>query len=275
MSFSCRLCFADHRLTLDCALTAVVRSSGSTAAKLERLIRRPRHHLLRGTASRLLAHSGGEECGADVDVLIDLLLGVHESLLLEHLHRAPLRSLRAYDEEHTHLLRPPAESWTPYHECATLLTLVPAGGTLLDLGAGVGRTLLVAALLRPDVRCVGLELVKERVALAQRALLRLRASRTVRVLHRRLGSSRLPLPRAERMTVYLFNPFAPPTLESVLRSLLALSRSCPFTLVLKGMECALEASAAWEGLRAKLRPLPKDEAEQTVLYAQLLQQNIL
>ena len=161
---------------LSAQLSAVVRAAGCTEDELEQLVRSPERARLRLAALRLLKVVGSEAAAqADLDVLLDVLLKIHEvssttpsrrppSLpprpgsnadlctqagLLAALSRAPLSALRRYDREHTHLLRPPAESWTPYHELVDLLSLVPSGGTLLDLGSGNGRTLLTAALLRP------------------------------------------------------------------------------------------------------------------------------
>ena len=173
-----------------------------------------------------------------------------QAQLLAALYRAPISALRRYDREHTHLLRSPAESWTPYHELVDLISLVPPHGTLLDLGAGTGRALCTATLLRPDIRCVGFEVVAERVALAERALQRLRATARARVLRRELGGSRLPLPSFDQMVVYLFNPFSPATLSAVLHALVVLASTCAYVLVLKGMEeSLLEADSAWLPLR--------------------------
>ena len=141
-----------------------------------------------------------------------------------------------------------------YAEAIRILSLVPKGGTLLDLGAGTGRMLLTAALMRPDVRCVGMEVVAERVRLARQALRSLGAERSC-VLQRSLGNSALPLPVSD--VVYLFNPFSPATLAAVFWSLTQLANSCAFLLVLKAMDHAvLEcASSAWLFLRQCMRPV--------------------
>ena len=141
-----------------------------------------------------------------------------------------------------------------YGEAIRILSLVPHGGTLLDLGAGTGRVLLTAAVIRPDIRCVGLEVVAERVRLTHRALhQRLCFARSC-MLQRSLGTSKLPLPECD--IVYLFNPFSPDTLSSVLRSLIRLASSCRFTLVMKAMDDVLEtSSAAWLELQHCLRPV--------------------
>ena len=61
---------------------------------------------------------------AALDCLLDAVLGIDEAGLLPHLQQAPLRTLRLYDFEHTHLLRPPWESWTPYAELRAVVALV-------------------------------------------------------------------------------------------------------------------------------------------------------
>ena len=61
---------------------------------------------------------------AALDCLLDAVLGIDEAGLLPHLQQAPLRTLRLYDLEHTHLLRPPWESWTPYAELRAVVALV-------------------------------------------------------------------------------------------------------------------------------------------------------
>ena len=74
---------------------------------------------------------------ATLDCLLDVVLGIDEVGLLQHLQQAPLRTLRLYDLEHTHLLRPPWESWTPYAELRAIVALVspqaPASTPLLAL----------------------------------------------------------------------------------------------------------------------------------------------
>ena len=71
------------------------------------------------------------------------------------------------------------------------------------------------------------------------------------------GRSRLPLPRLRgRVVVYLFNPFTPASLAAVLDALRALAAGCDFTLVLKGMDQALDdVSDAWLPLRRRLRTI--------------------
>ena len=160
-------------LTLDPHLARLLRRAKLSHTLLESctLLRAP-PQAVRECARALLAEAcrGEPESdeGADnegLDYLLDVSLGLDESLLLPALRAAPLAALRRYDAEHTHLFRPPAESFTPYAEVAAVLDLVPVYGTLVDLGAGTGRALLAAALQRPDVRCIGFETVRERVRL--------------------------------------------------------------------------------------------------------------
>ncbi len=191
--------------------------------------------LLSATASASAASAGA---AAELDCLLDVALGIDEFRLLPALRAAPLSLLRRYDREHTHLLQPHAASYTPYAELLGVLALVPRGGTLVDLGAGSGRLIVTAALSRPDVRAIGLETVRARVALARHAL-RCVGARSSRggpprpcVVVRTLGRSRLPLPRGD--VFFLFNPLAPPALASTWQDLRLLAGAGKrFVLVMK------------------------------------------
>ena len=217
---------------------------------------------------------------AALDCLLDAVLGIDEAGLLPHLHQAPLRTLRLYDLEHTHLLRPPWESWTPYAELRAVVALVsrprlclapplqrqllllasqvPANGVLADLGAGTGRCAATCALLRPDVTCHSFELVAGRVRLARRARRRLGVRRErCPIVRRNLATSRHPLRAAD--LYFMFSPFSPATLRVVLAGLRAHAAWRPrFLLVLKAMEWMDEtAEGAHEppwGLDEWLRP---------------------
>ena len=216
-----------------------MRSTGLSAANLSACVSGDATRSeLRHCVTTLLDASVRTAGAHDVDVLIDCVLGIDEARVLPGLHRAPIAMLRAYDRENTHLLRPPAESYTPYAEVLRLLALVPEDGTLLDCGAGNGRVHVVAACRRPDVSVYGFEVVSERCVLARQALARLGEARGA-VLLQTLGRKRQrPLPPAD--VVYIFNSFAPKTLANVLGQLRALAARQPYTLVMKAMAESLD-----------------------------------
>ncbi|KAL3898812.1 MAG: hypothetical protein SGPRY_012765 [Prymnesium sp.] len=189
------MCFDRGRLSVCDELSSLVRGAGVEPRRLQALLTSAGPRLTCALTRLLHASRLAASRRADLDVLIDLLLGVHEAYLLEPLRRAPLSSLRRYDQEHTHLLRPPSESFTPYDQLLSLLPLVPNGGTLLDLGAGNGRLVLTCSLLRPDIRCFGFELVAERVALTMRALRRLHTKTRATALRRQLRKYPCPVVR--------------------------------------------------------------------------------
>ena len=245
----------DGAFILGSDLEALVRSTGLSAANLSACVSGDATcSELRHCVTTLLDASVRTAGAHDVDVLIDCVLGIDEARLLPGLHRAPIATLRAYDRENTHLLRPPAESYTPYAEVLRLLALVPEDGTLLDCGAGNGRVHVVAACRRPDVSVYGFEVVSERCVLARQALARLGEARGA-VLLQTLGRKRQrPLPPAD--VVYIFNSFAPKTLANVLGQLRALAARQPYTLVMKAMAESLDevASDAWDDRSSWLRP---------------------
>ena len=101
---------------MDQPLLAVVRTAGLRCDDLEELISavQPCNMSLHTAATQLLFTATSEAAmQADLDILLDILFGINEARLLSALCQASLATLRRYDREHTHLLRPPAESWTP------------------------------------------------------------------------------------------------------------------------------------------------------------------
>ena len=79
MSFSCRLCFEDECLVLDRELSAAVEAAGTSREELECLLTGKQTASLRGVAVRLVTMSHSESAvQTDLDVLIDMVLGVHE-----------------------------------------------------------------------------------------------------------------------------------------------------------------------------------------------------
>lgn len=79
MSCSCHVCYGGGRLSVGSELDEVIRAAGVTAADIESLMLKPRTQLLRQTALSLLRATPLEAAQrADLDVLLDMLLGIDE-----------------------------------------------------------------------------------------------------------------------------------------------------------------------------------------------------
>jgi predicted RNA methylase len=122
---------------------------------------------------------------------------------------------------------------TPPEAFADLMSAMPGapdGATFIDVGAGKGRVLLLAA-RHPFGRVLGLELDAKLVAIAQRNLRQAsdpdRLVEDVSMLHADATTASWPL---GPLVVFLYNPFAGPVLAQMLdqleASLQAHPRSC-------------------------------------------------
>jgi SAM-dependent methyltransferase len=113
---------------------------------------------------------------------------------------------------------------TPVAEAEALLDaspLRPELATFVDVGAGMGRVVLLAA-RRPFRRVVGIEISPALAAIARDNLASAhgaqRAAKDVRVVAADAAS--FAFPRGD-LVVYLYNPFRAPVLERMLANLLA------------------------------------------------------
>jgi SAM-dependent methyltransferase len=111
---------------------------------------------------------------------------------------------------------------TPVAEAEALLDaspLRPETTTFVDIGAGMGRVVLLAA-RRPFHAVVGVELSPALVAVARDNLVAAddprRVARDVRIV--RADAARYAFPRGD-LVVYLYNPFRAPVLQALLRRL--------------------------------------------------------
>ena len=111
---------------------------------------------------------------------------------------------------------------TPVAEAEALLDaspLRPETTTFVDIGAGMGRVVLLAA-RRPFHAGVGVELSPALVAVARDNLVAAddprRVARDVRIV--RADAARYAFPRGD-LVVYLYNPFRAPVLQALLRRL--------------------------------------------------------
>ena len=79
MSFSCRLSFEADQLVLDRELSAAVEAAGTSREELEHVVVGRQPDSFRDVAARLLAACCTESVvQADMDVLLDVVLGIHE-----------------------------------------------------------------------------------------------------------------------------------------------------------------------------------------------------
>jgi len=111
---------------------------------------------------------------------------------------------------------------TPVAQAEALLDaspLPPQTTTFVDVGAGMGRVVLLAA-RRPFRAVVGVELSPALVAVARDNLVAAddprRVARDVRIV--RADAARYAFPRGD-LVVYLYNPFRAPVLQALLRRL--------------------------------------------------------
>jgi SAM-dependent methyltransferase len=111
---------------------------------------------------------------------------------------------------------------TPVAEAEALLDASPQRPettTFVDIGAGMGRVVLLAA-RRPFHAVVGVELSPALVAVARDNLVAAddprRVARDVRIV--RADAARYAFPRGD-LVVYLYNPFRAPVLQALLRRL--------------------------------------------------------
>ena len=95
------------------------------------------------------------------------------------------------------------------HKVSALLAPFPRQSTILDLGCGKGRILIIAARMG-FARVIGLEFVAEWAAIARENLTRLGLSATVVV-----GDAAIYAPPPGALVVYLYDPFGAPVMTSV------------------------------------------------------------
>ncbi len=162
---------------------------------------------------------------------------------------------------------------TPIAEANALLDAVPLDArrtTFVDVGAGLGRVVLLAA-RRPYKTVIGVEIspalahiARENVEAANDPR---RVARDVRIV--RADAATYTFPRGD-LVVYLFNPFAAPVLERVVAALCAPARGASAPAALRNVVLlyhtpvereTIEASGAFElihdfgfGLVYRLRP---------------------
>lgn len=142
---------------------------------------------------------------------------------------------------------------TPVAEANALLDaspFEPGRSTFVDLGAGLGRVVLLAA-RRPFRAVIGVEISPALVEVARENLVAatdpLRAVRDVRVV--RADARRYAFPRGD-LTVYLYNPFRRPVLEAVLRRLRGAGQREIVLLYHTAVErVSVDASGAFELVR--------------------------
>jgi SAM-dependent methyltransferase len=159
---------------------------------------------------------------------------------------------------------------TPVAEAEALLDaspLRPETTTFVDVGAGMGRVVLLAA-RRPFRTVVGIELSPALVAIGRDNLVAAddprRIARDVRIV--RADAARYAFPRGD-LVVYLYNPFRAPVLEALLRRLRrGPAREVVLLYHTPVERAAIDADDAFElladvgfGLVYRLRRSPSDE----------------
>jgi hypothetical protein len=141
-----------------------------------------------------------------------------------------------------------------FHRIVGALPLAPDGFTFIDLGSGKGRTLLMASDY-PFCRIVGVELLAEFEAVAQRNIARYRgAEQKCFALESQHGDAREFAFPDEPIVLYLFNPFPEHVLRGVLANLRESLRNKPrevFVIYHNLVHERVFASQAW--LRAVYR----------------------
>jgi len=175
----------------------------------------------------------GPDANLEDSAALDRAIGLHTRVTEDSLRALP-PGVRV--ERWNHLS--PEVFQTPYSELAEILDRlrVPVGGLVVDLGAAYGRLGFLIAARRPDLKFLGIEIVRERVREANRvaALHRLKppafSLREGDLSHHELEN--LGLAEADAFFTYDFG-----TLDDVsglLRQLQAVARKRPIQLVARG-----------------------------------------
>lgn len=189
---------------------------------------------------------------------IDRFLGLFERKVQHQLKDASLPA--SYYEESLYLDLPPEDLYTPYRvivRWAKTLQL-KKGMEVVDLGSGVGRIPITLGLLYPQVKFSGVEIMKERHQMAERARRGLRIPNVTFIC---ANLSKRGLPLADYY--YLFNPFVGDTLRQVFKQLHQVSKRKPIRVAVAKIEAPwafirqqkwlkriqnFEGDRGWEGI---------------------------
>jgi len=192
------------------------------------------------------------------DECIDRFLGLFERKVQHELKDASLPA--SYYEEALYLDLPPEDLYTPYRiivRWAKTLEL-KAGACVVDLGSGVGRIPITLGLLYPSVSFSGIEIMKERHTMAEKARVGLRIPNVTFIC---ANLSKRGLPPAD--IYYLFNPFIGDTLRQVFKQLRQVSQKKPIQVAVAKIEAPwayirrqkwlkrirnFEGDRGWEGI---------------------------
>ena len=165
------------------------------------------------------------------DECIDRVLGLFERKIQHQLKDLDLP--KTYQEEALYLDLDPEDLYTPYRvicRWGKSLRLKP-GTRVVDLGSGVGRIPLTLGLLYPRVQFTGIELMRERHEVAERARCGLKLKNVVFVCR---NAAKQGLPKADYY--YFFNPFIGDTLRQVFRQLKQFSKHFDFKIAVAQIE---------------------------------------
>jgi predicted RNA methylase len=122
-----------------------------------------------------------------------------------------------------------------------------AGHVFIDIGAGKGRTLLLASKF-PFSKIIGVEFARELVAIAQKNIERFGSSsrdQAIEIIE--TDAAQFEFPR-DPLVVYLYNPFSPTLFAKVLSTLVASLKSSP-------RNCFLIYSTTMEGTMDMVRAI--------------------
>ena len=181
-------------------------------------------------------HSGAPLPSAyELTVLIDALLDLRVEEISARIGAMDAASLASiYGSEKILAKHPAPLMFTPYHTiCAVLEKLAPKPGeTFIDMGSGFGRLGFAIALLYPGVRFLGYEIVRERVAEAQRVATALELP-TVQFFEANVSELSPNFPPAEYYFIY--DSFSPKTLEKTLAGLKCVARERNIQIAVNGI----------------------------------------
>lgn len=184
----------------------------------------------------------GQEHAAAVDRWLGLRIDETESRLAA---RDAGRAARGEGQE-IWLERGPATFLTPYSELREIVERLPLadGDSVVDVGAGYGRLAFVLARHRPRCEFVGLELVPERVAEANRVLAARGVERAA-MLEFDAQKRANEIPSASTYFIYDFGSRS--AIDSALVALKSIARSRPIAVVGRGRASrdAIEREHPW------------------------------
>lgn len=171
----------------------------------------------------------------ELNVLIDALFGLQLESISTKIAKIPKdQILEKYGPEKILKSYPTPLLFTPYfriHKIVEKLNPQP-GHTLIDIGSGFGRMGFYLAILYPEVRFLGYEILAERCLEAKRVARALGLGPNTQFLECNVGRSDFKVAAAD--FYFLYDSLVPPTLEKVFRELRSIGQKQRVQIAMSG-----------------------------------------